>query len=107
MVTNATPVLMTLNPNTGQQGQQNESVNLTGVSTHWVQGATTASFGAGITVAMLTVNSATTATAILNIDPAAAAGPRNVTVTTNAEVVTSTNGFIVTTATPIPTTVNP
>ena len=95
-VTNGTPVLTTVNPNTGQQGQTNESVNLTGQFTHWVQGSSTASFGAGITVATLTVNSATTATAALNIDPAAAAGARNVTVTTGAEVVTLNNGFTVT-----------
>ena len=57
-------------------------MSLTGQFTHWVQGTSTASFGAGITVATLTVNSATSATAVLNIDPAAAAGARNVTVTT-------------------------
>ena len=61
-----------------------------------MQGTTTASFGAGITVATLTVNSATTATASLNIDAAAAPGARNVTLTTGAEVVTLTNGFTVT-----------
>ena len=60
-VTNGTPVLTTVNPNTGQQGQTNESVSLTGQFTHWVQGTSTASFGAGITVATLTVNSATSA----------------------------------------------
>ena len=49
-------------------------MNLTGQSTHWVQGTTVASFGAGITVASLTVNSATSATAVLNIDPAAGGG---------------------------------
>jgi hypothetical protein len=106
-VTAVTPVLTTVNPNTGQQGQQNESVSLTGQSTHWVQGTTTASFGAGITVATLTINSATTATAVLNIDAAAAAGTRNVTVTTGAEVVTLNNGFTVTAVTPVLTTVNP
>jgi hypothetical protein len=37
-------------------------------------GSTTANFGAGITVASLTVNSATAATAVLNIDPAATTG---------------------------------
>src|SRR5207253_7946126 len=68
-----------------QQGQQNLNVNLTGQFTHFVQGTTTASFGAGITVATLTVNSATTATAVLNIDPAAATGSRNVTMTTGGD----------------------
>src|SRR5207302_6375395 len=55
-----TPVLQTVNPGSGRQGQQNLSVNLTGQFTHFVQGTTTASFGAGITVVSLTVNSATT-----------------------------------------------
>ena len=106
-VTNGTPVLTQVNPNTGLQGQQNESVALTGQFTHWVPATTTASFGAGITVATLTINSATSATAVLNVDPAAALGTRNVTLTTGAEVVTLTNGFTVTNGTPVLTQVNP
>src|SRR5258708_32444674 len=94
-VINGTPVLMTVNPNTGQQGQQNESVNLTSVSTHWVQGTTTASFGAGITVATLTINSATTATAVLNIDPAAETGARKRKGAAKAEGGTPSSGRIV------------
>ena len=42
------PGLATLrlaNPNLGVAGQMKESVDLIGQSTHWVQGATTASFG--------------------------------------------------------------
>ena len=69
--TAGTPVVLVVNPNTGEQGQQNKTVNLAGQFTNWVQGITTASFGAGITVAALTINSATTATAVLNIDPTA------------------------------------
>ena len=106
-VTSGTPVLTLVSPNVGLQGQQNESVTLTGQFTHWVQGTTSASFGAGITVATLTINSATSATAVLNIDPAAAAGARNATVTTNAEVVTLTNGFTVTPGTPLVIGVKP
>src|SRR2546430_11930564 len=80
-------------PNTtGPQGQQNLPVSLTGQFTHFVQGTTTASFGAGITVATLTVNSATAATAVVNIDPAAATGSRDVTMTTAGEVVTTAGG---------------
>src|SRR5207253_1339932 len=99
--------LTQINPNTGQQGQQNLSVAITGQFTHFVQGTTTASFGAGITVASLTVSSATGATAVLNIDPAAATGTRNVTLTTNAEVAALANGFGVTAGTPAITQVNP
>ena len=77
------PAILSVNPNTGQQGQQNLSAAIAGQFTHFVQGTTTANFGAGIALASpLTVNSATTATAVLNIDPAAATGARNVTLTT-------------------------
>src|SRR5436190_17994152 len=51
-----TPVLQTVNPGSGQQGQQNLSVNLTGQFTHFVQGTTTESIGVGITQVALTVN---------------------------------------------------
>ncbi len=57
---------------------------------------TQANFGAGNAVVSVTVNSATTATAVINIDPAATTGPRTVTVTTGAEVASLTNGFSIT-----------
>ena len=101
------PALLSMNPNTVQQGQQNLSVTIVGQFTHFFQGTTTASFGAGITVTSVTVNSSASATAVLNIDPAATAGARNVTVTTEAEVVTLANGFSVTNGLPVLTTVNP
>src|SRR5207244_4076142 len=107
MVTSGTPVLQTVNPNTGQQGQQSLSVNLTGEFTHFVQGTTTASISAGITVVSLTVNSATTATAVLNIDPTVQNAIPNITLTTGAEVVTLNNGFTVTAGTLVLQTVNP
>jgi hypothetical protein len=72
-----------------------------------VQGITTANFGAGITVASLTPVSPTSATAVLSIDPSAVTGGRNVTMTTNAELVTLTNGFTVTAGTPVILLVNP
>src|SRR5207244_10655209 len=100
-------ILKTVKPDSSKQGQQNLSMNLTGQFTHFVQGTTTASFGAGITVVSLTVNSPTTATAVLNIDPAGATGSRNVTLTTGPEVVTLTNGFTVAAGTPVLRTVNP
>jgi len=106
-VSNGTPVLVSVNPNTGQQGQQNLQVTITGQFTHFVQGTTTMSFGAGITVTSLTVNSSTSATASVNIDLAAMLGPRNVTVTTSSETVTLKNAFTVTSAPPVLTLVNP
>ena len=101
------PGILSITPNNGQQGQQGLSVTITGLSTHFAQAATLANFGAGITVASLTVNSATSAGAVLNIDPAAATGPRNVTVTIGADVFTLPNGFTVTPGTPVITLVSP
>ena len=70
-------------------------VLIAGDGTHFVQGTTVASFGAGITVNSLTVNSATSATAIITIKAAATPGTRNVTATTGTEVATLTSGFTV------------
>ena len=90
-----TPVLTTVNPNSGAQGQTIANVALTGNFTHWVQGTTTATFGANITVNSLAVNSATSATASISIDPLATVGVRNVTLTTGGEIVTLTGGFTI------------
>jgi hypothetical protein len=102
-----TPVVLSVNPNSGQAGQQNLSVSLTGQFTNWVQGTTTASFGPGITVTALTVNSSTTATASLNIDPAATPGPRTITLTTGTEIARLANGFTIVAQTPALVSVNP
>jgi hypothetical protein len=89
-------ILQGVTPNSGQQGQKNISVSLSGLGTHFAQGTSVADFGPGITLASpLTVTSATTATAVVNVDPAAATGYRNVTVSTGAESVTLSNGFAV------------
>ena len=92
------PALLSVTANSGQQGRQNISVAITGQFTHFSQGTTTANFGTGITVTSLTVNSATSATAVLNVTADAALGATNVTMTSGLEVATLTNGFTVTTA---------
>jgi len=51
----ATHPVFTVSPNSGERGQQSQSVNLSGHFTHWTQGITTASFGSGITVVSLSV----------------------------------------------------
>jgi RHS repeat-associated protein len=106
-VTSSTPAVTQVSPNTGPQGQQNLQITITGQSTHFVQGTTTANFGAGITVASVTVSSATMATVVLNIDPAATPGPRNVTFTTGSEVAALSNGFTITNGTPVITQISP
>ena len=96
-----------INPAGGPQGAQNLSVAVTGQATHWAQGSTVANFGAGTMVALLTVTSATTATAVLNIDPSATPGPRNVSFTTGSEIVTASGGFTVSAGIPSLVSVNP
>src|SRR5206468_2241634 len=92
---NGLPALTTVNPSSGQQGQANLLVALTGTFTHFVNATTTADFGSGITVNSVSVASSTSATANITIAGGATIGTRNVTVTTGAEVVTATNGFTV------------
>jgi uncharacterized repeat protein (TIGR03803 family) len=105
--TGGTPVISQVNPSTGQQGQQNLSVQITGQDTHFAQGSTTANFGSGITVVSLTVNSATSATTVVNIAAAAGVGYRDVSLATAAEDVKLSGGFTVTAGTPTITNVNP
>ena len=103
----ATPVVTMIAPNTGQQSQLGLLVTITGQYTHFAQGTTTASFGPGIAVASLTVNSATSATALVDIDPVATIGMTSVTVTSTAEIVTLTNGFSISAGTPAISFVSP
>ncbi len=98
-VTNGSPVLTSVNPNTGAEGATSLSVALTGQFTHWVQGTSVAAFGSAITVNSLTVTSATTATAVISISASATAGASSVTVTTGTEIVTLASGFTVTAGT--------
>src|SRR5207302_76817 len=100
------PTITSVVPNTGQQGRQNSSIALAGKFTNWTQGTTTANFGTGITVATLTINSATSATATLNIDPAATTGARIVTLTTGTEIAILANSFTITPAVNQPPTVS-
>ncbi|HET9285264.1 MAG TPA: RHS repeat-associated core domain-containing protein [Candidatus Angelobacter sp.] len=106
-VVTGVPVITAVSPNNGKQGQQAISVAITGAFTHFASGTSVASFGNGISVASLTVNSPTSATAVINIDPAATTGGRNVTITTGSEVATLTGGFTVNPGTPVITNVNP
>jgi hypothetical protein len=90
-------ILNPVNPGTGRRGQQNLTVQLTGLNTHFLAGITTLSMGPGVTlVSPVTVISPTSASAVVNIDAATTAGSRTVTVTTGAEVVALSEGFSVT-----------
>jgi hypothetical protein len=95
-------------------GVPNSTVNvtITGQFTHFA-GSTQANFGAGISVngaaqgafGTIAVSSATTAVALLTIDPSATAGPRNITVVTGGEVLNVNSGFTVQTVSPTAPTV--
>lgn len=100
-------VLSAVNPPTGNQGANHLDVTLTGQFTHFVNGTSTANFGAGITVNSLTVSSATSAVADVTISSTATLGSRNVTITTGAEVATITGGFSVLAGVPALSSVAP
>jgi bacillolysin len=89
------PRLTQVSPNNGSQQLANLNVALTGQTTHFVQGQSTASFGSGITVNGTTVTDATHATANITIPLNAEVGPRTVMVTTGSEVAAAINAFTV------------
>lgn len=88
------PQISALNPSTGQQGQTLD-VAVTGVGTSWVNGTTTASFGASVTVASVAVTSGTALTAHVVIAANATTGTRDVTITTGSQVLTLPAAFTV------------
>src|SRR5678815_4554760 len=84
------------NPSTARRGQQNVTVQLTAVGTHFSQGVTTLSFGSGVTiVSPVTVASPTSASAVVSVDAAAPAGARAISVSTGTEVISLSDGFTV------------
>lgn len=89
------PALSNVSPNSGQQGQLNLLIALTGQNTHWVDGTTAATFGTGVTVNGVSVSDATHATANISISIEAPVGLRTVTVTTGSEVVALVDSFVV------------
>jgi len=94
--------LVSVKPTSGRAGEV-FTVALTGANTGFLQGQTMANFGPGISVSgapegqpgVLTVASPTSATATLTIDPAAAAGVRGVTLSTDAQTASLSNAFTV------------
>lgn len=90
-------ILSPVSPATGRRGQQNLTLQLSGLNTHFLQGVTTVSMGPGITiVSPVNVVSPTYASAVISIDAATSAGARAVTVTSGPEVVSLIEGFSVT-----------
>ncbi len=102
-------VISTLVPNTGLQGTT-LNVAITGTNTNFVQNVTVGSFGPGISLNTLTVNTPLTATANITIAANATAQQNSVTLTTQGESATIPLGFTIQNNTPVvsfifPTTV--
>jgi hypothetical protein len=87
-----TPTVTAVNPAGGLQGQCPMTMSITGTN---FNEAPTVSFGAGITVSSVDVNSAMLITATICIDANASAGARDVSVTTPGGAGTLTGGFTV------------
>lgn len=77
--THTAPTLTAVSPAAGNPGQKSLLVKVTGNGTHFQQGLTIVSSGAGVTVNNVTVANATTLTARLDIASNAVAGFRTIT----------------------------
>ncbi len=89
------PIITSASPATGGLGET-INVTLTGVNTHFVQGTTTVSAGAGLTVGTVTVNSPTSLTVQLTIATNATPNPVSLLATTGTEEAVLPNGFTIT-----------
>jgi uncharacterized protein (TIGR03437 family) len=97
LVTPPAPLFATITavaPNNGTQGQSGLVLNITGQNTHFAQASSTLSFSnPGIAVANLTVASATSAFATINIAYTATLGFSDVLMTTGGEGAVLLSGF--------------
>lgn len=87
--------IINLVPSSGIQGETLDVI-ISGSNTNFVNGISVADFGEEITVENLTVSSNVTATARIKINSGANLGSRNLTISTNGEIVTAQNIFEVT-----------
>jgi hypothetical protein len=102
----ATDLITDVKPGQATAGAQ-VTVTVTASNSHFVNGITTADFGASITAGPVKVVSATVAQVALTIDAQAAAGPRTVRLLTGAEEAVGVNRFTVQPAAPQITAVTP
>lgn len=103
----SSPTITSVSPSSGTQGQSNLALAITGLNTHFVQGTTQVTLGAGVTVNGLTVTGPSQLTAVITIAANAAIGPRSVSVTTGTEIVTLANGFQISVSSPIISSISP
>jgi RHS repeat-associated protein len=112
LTVNPGPSITAITPNSAQLGQTVQ-VTITAALTNFVQGATLASFGAGVSVAggadgqpgIVTVINATTATVQVKPDTTATTGPRDVVVQTGTQTATASGAFTVNPVTTAPPTI--
>ncbi len=97
----AGPAILSVTPSTGAAGTS-EDVHISGGLTHFA-GASAASFGPGVTVNALTVESPTSATARVTVAAGAQVRFTTVSVQTGGELASAANRFLVTApAPPVP-----
>jgi methionine-rich copper-binding protein CopC len=115
-VTSGAPSLISINPPFGHLGDGDAPyyVEITGRYTHFngsncsaANPCSTASFGAGITVNSIVVNSATDIQANITINPAGTTGSRTISVTTGTETASMVGGFTILPGVPALTTATP
>jgi hypothetical protein len=87
------PAILSVSPSTGTAGTT-EDVRISGGATHFA-GSSTASFGPGVTVNSLTVQSPTSAVAKVTIAPGATIQLNDVSVQTGAEIATRAHSFLI------------
>lgn len=86
------PLITTCSPQSAERGWTGD-VEITGENTHFATPGSVAEFGEGIVVHSTAASGETRCTANITVDPAAAYGPRNVTVSTDGETATKAAGF--------------
>lgn len=89
-----TPWIASAAPNTANRGQF-VTVTLTGVNTHFAQGATQVVVPTGITASNITVLSGTSLTVQLAVDQSAVPDQTSIVITTATEEAVLPNGFLV------------
>ena len=105
-VSPGTAAISQLSPNVGGQSLTT-NVEITGTNTHFQQNVTTGSFGPGISLNTLTINSLTDATANITIAANAVVEQNNVTLYTLGETATIQQGFTIVSTTAIIDFINP
>ena len=102
------PVITQVSPAAGQQGQQNETVNITGLYTRFTSGALTVAIPGGTLAGAVTPINNTLATAVFNFSNTATIGAQNVTVSDTTDgTLTDPGAFTVTAGVPALLSVNP